>query len=105
MSENLLLLSSGQLADNHRQYYFACGDIVNWQFTPYLLLPLMAAILLGALAFFGWRRRPAPGASAFALLMLSVAEWSLGNALELGTADLPGKIFWLNIEYIGIVAL
>ena len=78
---------------------------MNWQFTPYLLLPLLAAILLGALAFFGWRRRPAPGASAFVLLMLSVAEWSLGNALELGTADLPGKIFWLYIEYIGIVAL
>jgi PAS domain S-box-containing protein len=35
--------------------------------------------------------------------MLAVAEWSLGYALELAGADVPTKLFWLGVEYLGII--
>jgi len=37
--------------------------------------------------------------------MLAVAEWSLGYALELGSAGLPDKVFWAKVQYVGIVAV
>jgi len=37
--------------------------------------------------------------------MLAVAEWSLGYALELGSGDLPTKVFWAKVEYLGIVTV
>ncbi|RLC59259.1 MAG: PAS domain-containing sensor histidine kinase, partial [Chloroflexota bacterium] len=40
-----------------------------------------------------------------ALLMLAVAVWSLGYALELGSADLPTQVFWAKVEYLGIVSV
>jgi PAS domain S-box-containing protein len=43
------------------------------------------------------------GVAPFSILMLAVAEWSLGYALELAGTDVPTKLFWLNIEYLGIV--
>ncbi len=76
-----------------------------WQFNSFLLVPALSVLLTAWLAWFGWRRRPAAGAAAFALVMLAAAIWSAGNTLELGAADLPTKIFWLNLEYIGILLL
>jgi PAS domain S-box-containing protein len=56
------------------------------------------------LAIHAWRRRPAPGATIFAVMMLAVADWTIGYALELGSADLSLIVFWAKLEYIGIVA-
>ena len=76
-----------------------------WQLTPYTLLLLAAAAISAALALFAWRRHSAPGAMPLALLMLAVAVWSLGYALELGSADLPTQVFWAKVEYLGIVSV
>ncbi len=76
-----------------------------WQYNPYVLLLLIAAAVSAAFALFAWRRRSVPGATALALLMLAVAEWSLGYALELGSADLPSQVFWAKVEYLGIVSV
>jgi hypothetical protein len=56
------------------------------------------------LAIHAWRRRPAPGAAIFAVMMLAVADWTIGYALELGSANLPLILFWARLEYIGIIA-
>src|SRR5262245_66677375 len=37
-------------------------------------------------------------------MMLAVADWTLGYALELCSADLPLIILWAKVEYLGIVA-
>ena len=78
---------------------------MHWQYTPYVLPVFIAAAIAAALAFLAWRRRSLPGATPFALLMLAVAEWSLGYALELGSADLPTEVFWVQVEYLGIVSV
>ena len=74
-----------------------------WQYTPYVVPLGIAAAVLVALALFAWRRRQAPGAVAFVLLMLAVAEWSLAYALRLVSADLETKLFWAKVRYLGIV--
>lgn len=77
---------------------------MHLQYTPYELPVVIAATITIALAFAGWHRRRAPGATAFAVLMLAVSQWSLGYALELASADLQSKIFWANFKYLGVVS-
>src|SRR5260370_4346808 len=74
---------------------------MRWQFTPYVLPVIVSAVVAAALARSAWHRRPAPGAVAFCLLMLAVAEWSLGYAIELGSPDLSTAIFGDNIAWLG----
>ncbi|MBI5296138.1 MAG: GAF domain-containing protein [Chloroflexi bacterium] len=76
---------------------------MNWHFNPLLLLPLSSALLAAFLCRAGWQRRFTNGAPAFSLVMLAVAIWALGNAIELGATDLSTKVFWLGFEYIGIL--
>lgn len=74
---------------------------MHWQFTPYVFPVAASAIISAALVLTAWHRRPAPGAIAFSLLMLAVAEYSLGYVFELVRSDLPTVLFWDNIEWIG----
>lgn len=76
-----------------------------WQHTPYTLPLLGAAAVSVALAFYVWRRRFAPGVLPFMGVLLAVAVWSLGYALELASANLPAKLFWARFQYVGIVTV
>src|SRR5919199_5856999 len=78
---------------------------MRWQVTPYSYLLLLAAAVSAALVFFAWRRRGTLGAGALALLMGGVCIWTAGYALELIGADLPTKIFWAKVEYVGIATV
>jgi PAS domain S-box-containing protein len=76
---------------------------MHWQFTAYVIPLIVAAVVSAVLALYTWRRRPAPGAISLALLMLAVTEWSLGYVLRLSSVDLPAKILWTRVRYLGIV--
>jgi PAS domain S-box-containing protein len=77
---------------------------MTWQLTPHVL-PTIAATLSAALvALYAYRRREtAPGGAAFALLAAGAAIWSLFDALEMLSADLPSKILWAKLHYVGVV--
>src|SRR5258708_24875679 len=74
---------------------------MHWQFTAYVLPVIASALISAAVAGFLWRRRPAPGATSFCLLMLVVAQWSLSYALELVSPNLSTALFWENMEWLG----
>jgi len=75
---------------------------MGWKYNPYII-PLITAVTISiVLALFAWRRRPAPGLMPFLLLLLSVAEWSLAYALELGSVHLTTKVFWSQVKYMGV---
>lgn len=75
---------------------------MNFQYTPYIL-PLFASTLISAgVAIYAWSRRTSHSANALAFMAMIIAEWTLGYGLEIAGADLPTKIFWGKIQYIGI---
>ena len=79
---------------------------MQFQYTPYILPLVIACSIAVFVAVKVWRlRATASGATALVPLALAIAEWSLGYALEIAGADLPTKIFWGKIQYIGIVAI
>ncbi len=76
---------------------------MHGQHTSAVLLLVITAVAAVALAFFAWRQRHVLATKPFAALMLTGGIWSLGYALELSSADLAAKIFWVKIYYAGIV--
>jgi len=85
--------------------YLNLLKMIHWQSTPYTLSLLIAAAVSAALAVYAWRHRLAPGAAPFAWLMSAIALWSLGYALELASTELPVKIFWAKMQYLGIATM
>ena len=74
----------------------------NWQYTPLFFPLIIGALTSIALAVFSWRHRSARGAVPLAVLMLCVAWWSIGYAIQLGHTDLDAKVFQSNLNYIAI---
>jgi PAS domain S-box-containing protein len=76
---------------------------VQFQYTPYILPLILSSIIASSVAVYVWQRRAtASGAMALVTLAFASAVWSLGYALEIAGNDLPTKIFWGKIQYIGI---
>ena len=78
---------------------------MHLQYTPYIYLIAITAVLSAALTFVAWQRHGVRGALPFGFLSLAIFEWSVGYGLELTFADLPAQVFWAKIEYFGIVAV
>ena len=69
--------------------------------TPAFVILLAAAIISGTVSVLLWHRRRLPGGIALALLMVAVTEWALVAALEAASINLPAKIIWSKLEYLG----
>jgi hypothetical protein len=80
-------------------------DTMTWQFSPYTVILGFTAIISFAQVWHVWRQRISAGRQYFVLLMMSVGWWALAGALEMAVVEIPAKIFWSKISYIGIVAL
>jgi PAS domain S-box-containing protein len=78
---------------------------MNFQFNPLSLLPLFAGVVALAIAAYAGRLRPRRGATALMLLALATATWALAYALEVAGADLPTKLFWAKVQYLGIATV
>ena len=75
---------------------------MEFQYTPYVIPLIIAAVLSDGVVIYLWPRRRTPKIFFLVLLGLAVAIWSLGYALEIAGANLATKIFWAKAQYIGI---
>ncbi len=76
------------------------------QFTNYVLPLMVNTLILLALAFAAWRRRPGPGVVPFVVLMLAVAAWSVGYTLDALIPDLTLSILVTAfLSYAGIAGV
>lgn len=75
---------------------------MTWEYTPYALPLFGTAAVTVILAAYGWRRRRMPGARPFVFITAAVSAWSLGYALELGSASLAAKLFWSNFNFLAV---
>ena len=65
-------------------------------------VPLFAtATLSAALAVYAWKQRPANASVPLALMLASIAEWSLCSGLEAMAVGIPAKVLLSKLEYIG----
>ena len=76
-----------------------------WEISPFALVALVAAwIATGVAAMVGARRQESPGGEQLFWLMLVVALWSLGAAIELTVRSVPAKLFWTRVQYLGTLS-
>lgn len=71
-------------------------------YTIYSLILIISTIISLFLAWSAWKRRGVNGALYLSLLFILAAEWSLTSAMEIASADLAMKLFWVKLSYIGI---
>jgi len=76
---------------------------VSFSYTPYAVPLLVLGIVMAELAGHAWRHRAMhPAVRVFVFLMISITIWACGYALELLGADLRTKLFWAQVQYLGI---
>jgi diguanylate cyclase (GGDEF)-like protein/PAS domain S-box-containing protein len=78
---------------------------MRWEINPYSLSLLFTAAISAVFAVYTWRRRATPGAFPFVFFLLAAMVLSLGYAFEYQTDNLDVKLFWSQVEYIGIVCV
>jgi signal transduction histidine kinase len=80
---------------------------MTWQYTPFLTLTLIAAMLVGAAALYVIRQQrayePVPGGYTAVILATAVSWVLLMYALQMGSIELQEKIFWYRLGYIGFM--
>ncbi len=70
-----------------------------------IILLTLSGILTTVLGVASLRRQELPATRAFAVTMFAAAIWSFGFAVEILSTTLANKIFWANVQYIGIVTI
>ena len=73
---------------------------MTWQFNPYAIPLLAAAIAMLALTALTWRYRAEQSARYFLVFMFSVSGLMFAYTLELLASSLPLILACLKIEYI-----
>jgi len=70
----------------------------------YLITLFAASFISVALAIYAWHSK-LPFRYSFIILMAAIACWATGYAFELGSNGIDAKMFWIKIQYFGIVAV
>jgi hypothetical protein len=79
-------------------------QIPGFVITPYAIMCLATACLAAIVAAIAWPRRSVAGGASLVWLMIAIAEWSLGVAIEYAAVGIPAKVFWSKVEYIGTLS-
>jgi PAS domain S-box-containing protein len=76
---------------------------MNWQYTPYTMPFVVTAAVSTIIALYLlWRRWARVTSRVGVILMLAGCIWLWAHALELASADLPAKILWDKVQFVGI---
>jgi len=63
------------------------------------------ALLTASLGAYLLARRDSDASRSLAAFNVAVAVWTGGNALQLASTTLAGKLVWINVQYVGIALL
>ncbi len=76
--------------------------MLNFVYSPLIVPLLAAAVVAAAVAVYMAPRRRTPGALEVMVISGAIAIWAAGYALEIAGADLATKLFWGQVQYLGI---
>jgi diguanylate cyclase (GGDEF)-like protein/PAS domain S-box-containing protein len=77
---------------------------VTLQFTSDVAISFLTAIIAITVGIIGWRWRNTPGGTFFTLMMFSIGEWAFFYGMEVASIEIPAKIFWAKLQYIGVAS-
>ncbi len=80
-------------------------SFMQWQFTPFALVYLGAALVGAVVALMARRHHSVPGATPLAGLLLGAVIWALADGIESALIAMPDKIVLSKISHIGIQAV
>jgi diguanylate cyclase (GGDEF)-like protein/PAS domain S-box-containing protein len=75
------------------------------QWTLFVIVLILNAVLAAAIAILLNRRHAAPGRDALIWMLFGLAVWAFGYAMITVFPSLENKIFWLRFENIGILTV
>lgn len=75
---------------------------MTFEFTPYIWPLIVSSAIITALWVFALRYRREPAARVFLGLLTALLVWSTGFIFEIMGVELETKIFWANIQFLGI---
>jgi signal transduction histidine kinase len=73
--------------------------------TTLTLLLLVIATIGVTAALLAWRERPEPGATALTALLAGQVWWTIFYIFETEATTLASKLFWANLQWIGVVTI
>jgi PAS domain S-box-containing protein len=78
---------------------------MGWHPQPFIFALLVTSLVSVGLAGVGYRNRDANGALAFIVMMLAVALWAYGDAVQLLAGDWQSYVWWMRITFAtGVVS-
>jgi len=73
---------------------------------PYTLVILCAALISLLVTFYALRINTSSHAKkAFLVFMIGISIWCLSYAFEVASASLQVKLFWANLQYVGVMLM
>lgn len=79
---------------------------MTWHLYPlYILITLISCTSALFIAIKAWQRRHIPGALPTVILMVGICFWSMCACLEDSVAELAGKLFFYNAEFVCFTAV
>lgn len=78
---------------------------MHFLYTPYIIPLFIAGTATAWVAYYAWSRREVAGTSALAYLAMAAGIWTIAYALEIAGADLPTKVLWAKVQYLGITTV
>jgi PAS domain S-box-containing protein len=90
----------------------ASGNLVNqcsrmlsqfsYQFNLYIWALFVTGLIALCTAILSWRQRAKAGALPLSLMLVAVAIWDIGSALEFAATTIPGKVYWVRLAFVGV---
>ncbi len=77
---------------------------MNWVFL-FIAGLLLSAIIAAFLGWIAYKRRKIPGATPFLFFAATAGIWALAQAFEVIAIDQSIKLFWAQVEYLGIAGI
>ncbi len=76
---------------------------MTWHYTPYMIPVILSALLAGSVAVLIVVRRMGRETLPLLVLLVAVTWWNAAYAMRMGYSDLPIKIFWARVRYVGMM--
>ena len=75
----------------------------SWQFTPFAIFYIIAAVVSFSLSVFVWKMKTVSRKGYFRFLILFSGIWTLGYMLNVFSANIEVKLIMLRVEYAGVI--